>query len=82
MDTRRRSRGNRTLRRRSTLAWFDEEHLCLLASQRTAAARGWYDVVCQLAWVLATYTYRRGHLPHRVALWEMALGVVDHLDDA
>ncbi|OXM68496.1 AfsR/SARP family transcriptional regulator [Amycolatopsis vastitatis] len=65
----------------AALAWFDDEHPCLLADQRVALERGWHDVVWRLAWLLNTYTYRRGHLPHRIASWEAALAVADCLDD-
>ncbi|MCE6997311.1 tetratricopeptide repeat protein [Saccharothrix sp. S26] len=66
----------------AALAWFDDEHPCLLAAQRTAAERGWHSAVWELAWVLNTYNYRQGHLRHRVVSWEAALAVGDHLDDA
>jgi tetratricopeptide (TPR) repeat protein len=54
------------------LAWFDAEHLNLLAAQVTAAAQGWPAAVWQLAWSLNTFHNRRGHPDEQVAVWRLA----------
>lgn len=60
----------------AALAWFDAEHACLLAAQRTAATQGWQRVAAQLAWTLDTFHTMRGHLDHAVAMWRVVLGMM------
>ncbi|MFE9751147.1 ATP-binding protein [Saccharothrix saharensis] len=62
-------------------AWFDREHLNLLAGQRIAVHRQWDLATWQLAWALATYHQRRGHGQDRLAVWEAALDAATRLPD-
>jgi DNA-binding SARP family transcriptional activator/tetratricopeptide (TPR) repeat protein len=63
----------------AALAWFRAEYLCLLAAQRTAAARGWHDTVWQLAWATETFHRFQGNLHNWAAVWRIALAAADHL---
>jgi DNA-binding SARP family transcriptional activator/tetratricopeptide (TPR) repeat protein len=63
------------------LAWFDEEHACLLAAQRLAADLGWHRSTWQLAWTLNTYHQRRGLARDQLATWRLALPSAQRLDD-
>jgi tetratricopeptide (TPR) repeat protein len=65
----------------AAIAWFDAEHRCLLAAQRTAAAHGWQLAVWQLAWTLSSFHLRRGHLQDDVAAWQAGLAAADDLGD-
>jgi DNA-binding SARP family transcriptional activator/tetratricopeptide (TPR) repeat protein len=65
----------------AALAWFEAEHMCLLAAQRTAADRGWHRTTWQLAWVLTTYQQRRGHVQERLAVWLAGLIAAEQLGD-
>ncbi|MCG8916537.1 tetratricopeptide repeat protein [Actinokineospora sp. PR83] len=67
--------------RAAALAWFDAEHLCLLATQQLAEDEecpvgAWY-----LAWYLSTYHRQRGHLHEDVAVWRLGLGAATRLGD-
>lgn len=68
--------------RSEVMAWFDAEHLNLLAAQRTAAARHWHHIVWQLAWSMATFHTWRGHLGHQIAVWQEALATPPDLPDS
>lgn len=63
----------------AALAWFRAEYPCLLAAQRTAAARGWHDTVWQLAWATETFHRFQGNLHNWAAAWRTALAAADHL---
>jgi DNA-binding SARP family transcriptional activator/tetratricopeptide (TPR) repeat protein len=63
----------------AALAWFRAEYPCLLAAQRTAAARGWHDTVWQLAWATETFHRFQGNLHYWAAAWRTALAAADHL---
>jgi DNA-binding SARP family transcriptional activator/tetratricopeptide (TPR) repeat protein len=63
----------------AALAWFRAEYLCLLASQRTAAARGWHDTVWQLAWAMETFHKFQGNLHNWAAAWRTALAAAQQL---
>ncbi len=65
----------------SVLEWFRAEYLCLLAAQRTAAARGWHDAVWQLAWAMETFHRFQGDLHNWAAAWRAALAAADHLGE-
>ncbi|MEU4745275.1 tetratricopeptide repeat protein, partial [Actinosynnema sp. NPDC023658] len=65
----------------AALAWFDAEHLCLLAAQRTAITHQWHSVVWHLAWSTDTFRYRRGHHGNRLTAWQAALDAATHLSD-
>ncbi|MDX8140869.1 tetratricopeptide repeat protein [Lentzea sp. BCCO 10_0061] len=65
----------------AALAWLDAEHLCLLETQRTVLALGWYPVVAQFAHVLTSFHYRRGHLRDQVTSWERGLAAAERLGD-
>jgi DNA-binding SARP family transcriptional activator len=62
-------------------AWFDTEHANLLAAQEQAAEQGWAEQVWQLAWVLNTFTYRRGLQADTVRIWSAALPSAPALGD-
>ncbi|RSN61373.1 SARP family transcriptional regulator [Amycolatopsis sp. WAC 04182] len=66
----------------SILAWFDQEHPCLIAAQTTAERLGWQTQVWQLAWILHGYLWRRGHLHEQRTTWEAGLAAARELDDA
>ncbi|WP_370971095.1 NB-ARC domain-containing protein [Amycolatopsis sp. cg9] len=57
----------------AALAWFDAEHLCLLAAADTAAEHGWHDVVWHLARTLTTYHHRRDRPDADIRTWGLAL---------
>jgi tetratricopeptide (TPR) repeat protein len=63
------------------LTWFDDEHACLLAAQRLAAALGWHLPTWQLAWTLNTYHLRRGLAHDQLTTWRLALPSARRLDD-
>jgi tetratricopeptide (TPR) repeat protein len=63
------------------LAWFDDEHACLLATQRLAADLGWHRPTWQLAWTLNTYHQRRGLAHDQLTTWRLALPSAQRLDD-
>src|SRR5436305_507282 len=65
----------------AAIAWFDREHANLLAAQHIAAARGWHEIVWELAWALPTYQDRRGHRHDRLAVWQAALKAAPYLAD-
>ena len=63
------------------LTWFGDEHACLLAAQRLAAALGWHPPTWQLAWTLNTYHQRRGLAHDQLTTWRLALPSAQQLDD-
>ncbi|GAA1309189.1 tetratricopeptide repeat protein [Saccharothrix xinjiangensis] len=63
----------------TALTWFDTEHQALLAVQRTAFDRGWWNRTWQLAWTLTTFHYRRGRLHDDVSTWQLAAAATDRL---
>ncbi|MBW4721491.1 AfsR/SARP family transcriptional regulator [Saccharothrix obliqua] len=65
----------------AAMAWLDVEHPHLLAAQRTARARGWHDVVWQLAWTLTTFHTRRGHRNEELTVWQAAVAASARLAD-
>ncbi len=65
----------------ATLAWFDNEHLCLLAAQALAEEQGWDTSVWQLAWTLNGFHYRRGLLRDSVAVWQVGLAAAERLGE-
>jgi DNA-binding SARP family transcriptional activator/tetratricopeptide (TPR) repeat protein len=65
----------------AAVAWFDRENGTLLAAQHTAATHSWHHTVWQLACVLNTFHYRRGHLHARLVMWRAALDAATHLSD-
>jgi DNA-binding SARP family transcriptional activator len=65
----------------AALAWLSSEYPCLMATQELAIARGWYQIVWQLAWALTTFHRRQGRLPEQVAAWQAALAAADQLAD-
>ncbi|WP_433260637.1 BTAD domain-containing putative transcriptional regulator [Actinosynnema sp. CS-041913] len=65
----------------AALAWFDAEHLHLLAAQQTATTHAWHDTVWHLAWTLGTFHTRQGHRHDRLAMWQAALDACAHLSD-
>jgi DNA-binding SARP family transcriptional activator/tetratricopeptide (TPR) repeat protein len=64
---------------RAAWAWFDAEHACLLAAQRTATALSWHSAVWHLAWALNTFHYRRGHTRDELIVWQAAANAAVHL---
>ncbi|MGC9671365.1 AfsR/SARP family transcriptional regulator [Planosporangium sp. 12N6] len=67
--------------RAAAMAWFNAEYPCLRAAQRLAADQGWHTAVCQLAWVLGTFHYRRGRLEDNLTMWTVGLASADAADD-
>lgn len=65
----------------AALAWFDAEHANLLAAQHTAASHGWHADVWHLAWIVKMYQAHQGHNQDRLAMWQAALAVAEHLPD-
>jgi DNA-binding SARP family transcriptional activator/tetratricopeptide (TPR) repeat protein len=63
------------------LAWFNAEHQNLLAAQRMAFDRGWYDRVWQLAWALSPFYMRRGGLYDNLEAWRIGLAATEALSD-
>jgi DNA-binding SARP family transcriptional activator len=63
----------------AALAWFRAEYPCLLAAQQAAAARGWHDVVWQLAWATDTFHKFQGNLHNWALAWRTALTAAGHL---
>lgn len=66
---------------RDAMAWFEAEHLNLLATQQAAAAHGWHTEVWQLAWTLTSFHARRGDPRDTLAVWQAALGAAARLAD-
>ncbi|MEU4770183.1 BTAD domain-containing putative transcriptional regulator [Actinosynnema sp. NPDC023794] len=66
---------------RAALAWFDTEYPCLLAAQHTATTYRWHQAVWQLAWTLNIFSFRRGHLHDKLAVWQAGLVAAEHLHD-
>ncbi|MFD7659605.1 BTAD domain-containing putative transcriptional regulator [Actinosynnema sp. NPDC059797] len=65
----------------AALAWFDAEHACLLAAQRTAGGRRWHREAWHLAWALDSFHTLRGHRGAGLDAWSAALAAAGHLDD-
>ncbi|MEU4743461.1 BTAD domain-containing putative transcriptional regulator [Actinosynnema sp. NPDC023658] len=65
----------------AALTWFDAEHPCLLAAQRTAAAQSRHQTVWDFAWVLSTFQLRRRRLGDQFDVWTLALSAAEHLTD-
>jgi tetratricopeptide (TPR) repeat protein len=51
------------------LAWFTNEHSCLLAAQASAMLTGFLDAQWQLAWALTGYHHLRGFLREDYQTW-------------
>ena len=65
----------------AALAWFEAEHLNLLATQTAGADQHWNPTVWQLAWALTTFHYRRGRRHNELVVWRTALEAADRLPD-
>jgi hypothetical protein len=65
----------------AALAWFDTEHVCLLASHHTAAAHRWHSTVWHVAWVLRVFHFRRAHRHDQLTVWQTTAEAATHLDD-
>ncbi|MEU4449360.1 BTAD domain-containing putative transcriptional regulator [Actinosynnema sp. NPDC050801] len=65
----------------AALAWFEVEHLCLLAALRTAIAQEWHQVAWHLVRNLSTFLIRGGHRRDHLAAWQAGLVAAEHLDD-
>lgn len=65
----------------AALAWFDTEHLCLLAAQQTATTHAGHQDVSLLAWTMNTFHFRRGCRHDRLAVWQVGLTAAEHLSD-
>ncbi|HEX3780331.1 MAG TPA: BTAD domain-containing putative transcriptional regulator, partial [Pseudonocardiaceae bacterium] len=66
----------------AALRWFEAEQHCVRAIQQTAAAHRWHHVVWQLAWILNTFYWRRGHLDEHLATWRIGLAATEFLHDS
>ncbi|MGM1058267.1 BTAD domain-containing putative transcriptional regulator [Saccharothrix sp. Mg75] len=65
----------------AALTWFDAEHACLRAAQRTAAECGGHRAAWHLAATLTTYYRGQGRFRDAVAMWRAVLASADQLDD-
>jgi DNA-binding SARP family transcriptional activator/tetratricopeptide (TPR) repeat protein len=65
----------------AALAWMDAHHAHLLAAQRTAADHHRHHAVWNIAWSLATFHRRRGHLHDDLVVWQAAAGAAEHLPE-
>jgi tetratricopeptide (TPR) repeat protein len=65
----------------AALAWFDAEHRNLMRAQHVAVARGWHQIVWQLASILSGFHTRRGHCRDELTAWQNALHAAAHLHD-
>lgn len=63
------------------VAWFQAEHLNLLAAQRSAAAHGRHEAVWQVAWSLVAFHCRRGDYHNGLAVWQTALDAAQLLPE-
>jgi tetratricopeptide (TPR) repeat protein/transcriptional regulator with XRE-family HTH domain len=63
------------------LAWFEEEHLALLAAVGLAARSGFDSHAWQLPWAMASFLQIRGHWQERAATLRTALAAATRLDD-
>ncbi|MBM2623183.1 tetratricopeptide repeat protein [Actinoplanes sp. LDG1-06] len=66
----------------AALEWFEANDANLMAVQRFAAARGWHEIVWQLAWSLDNYQYRRGLVGRHDETWRRGLAAADLSGDA
>lgn len=64
------------------LAWFDTEHLCVLAAQQTAITYGWHQSIWELAWAMNTFYNRRGRLHDQLTVWLAGLAAAHQLSAA
>ncbi|MER6009621.1 AfsR/SARP family transcriptional regulator [Streptomyces bluensis] len=69
------------LERAGALAWFDTEHLALLATQALALEQGLNRQVWQLAWTLDLFQRHRGHIRDGLTTWRTGLTAADRLGD-
>ncbi|MFI9813470.1 tetratricopeptide repeat protein [Saccharothrix variisporea] len=65
----------------AAMGWLEAEHAVLLATQRIAATLGQHHAVWHLAWNLAAYHSRRGHLRDELSSWSAAVDAAHHLPD-
>ncbi|MFI6032534.1 ATP-binding protein [Amycolatopsis magusensis] len=63
----------------SAMAWLQDEHATLLATQRAAISLGRHRVVWHLARATDTFHRRRGHRHDALAVWQAALDAATHL---
>lgn len=61
------------------LAWFDAEHSCLLAAQKTAVEHRWHTRVWQFAWALNAFHTFRGHCRERIETWQIGIAAAEKL---
>jgi tetratricopeptide (TPR) repeat protein len=66
----------------TAMAWFDSEHMCLLAAQQAAITRSWHQAIWNLAWVLDAFHRRRGHLHDQLVVWLAGLTAAHQLSTA
>jgi hypothetical protein len=63
------------------MAWFEAEHMALMAAVRQAESGGFDEHVWQLAWAVSTYNDRLGHWIDQITIMRMALDATRRLDD-
>jgi tetratricopeptide (TPR) repeat protein len=66
---------------RDVLAWFDAEHLTLLAAAGLAAESGFDSHAWQLPWAMTTFLRKRGHWQEWAATQRTALAAATRLGD-
>ncbi|WP_189133119.1 AfsR/SARP family transcriptional regulator [Wenjunlia tyrosinilytica] len=62
-------------------AWFDAEHMCLLAAQQLTQELGWHTLTWQLAESVFALLWDRNRLPENLGMWRAALAAAEQLDD-
>ncbi|GAA3371924.1 BTAD domain-containing putative transcriptional regulator [Streptomyces sannanensis] len=65
----------------AAMAWFEAEHLCLLAVHRFALEHGLHAQAWQLAWALDTFQWRRGWLLDRITTLRSTLPALEVLEE-
>ncbi|MGW4213493.1 BTAD domain-containing putative transcriptional regulator [Lentzea sp. NPDC004789] len=71
----------RLVSRKAAMAWFEDNHPCLLAAQLLAQQRRWDEAVWQLAWALTVFHWRRGRVHEHMTMWQAGLEAADRLND-
>ncbi|MET9632188.1 tetratricopeptide repeat protein [Lentzea sp. NPDC006480] len=65
----------------AALTWFDSEHSCLLATQRSTGSWGIPRAGWQMAWALDSFHRRRGHVHDHLTAWQVGLAAAQREGD-
>jgi DNA-binding SARP family transcriptional activator/tetratricopeptide (TPR) repeat protein len=63
--------------RAAALAWFAEEHMCLMAALDSAVRRGEHEDVWRMAWCVSGFHVIRGQLLADLMAWEAGLAAAE-----